>query len=242
MGVCAFALVVLSGSAFGGTTNEGEITNITGELKGDWYTEPDPSYIPASEGHFGLDTLSVPEFVPGEVDVPGAVPRPAEHWADLCVTVCRVPGSQEDAMIAIDKDVYNGTPYRWTDFHMSIGILDIDQVFPQQGLDFKDNPAPVDESDLLGHLMRGENQNGAPELWWFSDDNVPRNGAPHPGVSPGETARFWLGITVPSNLFFLDSATGQEKFTFTIRQHWTPSPGAMAVLGLGGLAAVRRRR
>lgn len=232
----------------------GTIVSIEGELHDGW-SITEQSFIPASQGgHFGLDTLSISEVAPQYFPDPtarGLEPLPVPRWADLWVTVIREP-SDEPAMIAIDKSVLNATSTHWTDFHMEVGVLtfaneaDPFPIAGFDGLDFKRDPAPIEENDRFGPAMFGSNAAGAPSLWWFAAGNGGLDRVvEYPGVQPGESGDFWLGLTVPDELFFSnfpETTIDHEIAIFVLRQHWSPSPGAAGTLALAALVAARRRR
>ena len=254
--VSCCAVMINAGVVYAGTT-PGAIVDIQGTLHGDWILESQ-SFIPgASGGHFGLDTLSLTELVPGTVEDPARQPvdaRPAARWDDLWISVFRDP-TNEDAMISIDKSVLNLTDVHWTDFHMEVGTLiepcqDVipDPLIPIPGLNFKSDPAPVEETGKFGPAMFGMN-GGPPSLWWFAGSNGGVDKVlEYPGVWPQESADFWLGLTIPAELFRPvnprpENTVDHEVATFVLRQHWTPTPGAAGVMALAfGAAGVRRRR
>ncbi|MEI7658767.1 MAG: hypothetical protein WCK33_11950 [Phycisphaerae bacterium] len=73
--------------------------------------------------------------------------------------------------------------------------------------------------------------------------DIPKNGILQISAPAGSTGRWFLSSTAPSvgtNDPLFGGANGgalSHRFEFT-----TPTPGALALLGLGGLAASRRRR
>lgn len=75
------------------------------------------------------------------------------------------------------------------------------------------------------------------------DVDIPKNGILQITAPAGSTGRWFLSSTAPSvgtNDPLFGGANGgalSHRFEFT-----TPTPGALALLGLGGLAASRRRR
>lgn len=74
------------------------------------------------------------------------------------------------------------------------------------------------------------------------DDNVP-DGFGGPFGDP--LYNFVAGNTGTYSVFvasFLSSATGVREYDITVTGSTVPTPGAVALLGLGGLAAMRRRR
>lgn len=242
IGVAAMLGLCASGAWAG--LPSGSVIDIEGALHGDWELLGEPSFIPGSQGgHFGLDTLSLQEFAPETVFPPGAAPRPAEHWADLWIKVYRtVTTAGTSTMIAVDKVVVNDTYTHWTDFHMELGV-DIGRGFrPIDGLEFKTDPAPIEQYQVFPNPPMSMTSH---DLWWIADDAFPGvPGLPVPGAdrSAGNAASFWLGITIPNELFQPSQETGVEFAMITLRQHWTPSPGAAGVLSLAGVAALRRRR
>jgi MYXO-CTERM domain-containing protein len=231
-------LAALTGTALAGNTPDpGTITNIEGAMHGDW-TLTQSSYIPASQdGHFGLDTLAAFESVPGEVTNPtDGSTRPAERWSDLWIKVYRTRGSDAGSMIAVDKEVLNLTDFHWTDFHMELGIGVGSEFQPLDGLTFKTEPSALEETGAFPNPPMYGPAGAAPtSLWWLED---PTNG--YDGVAAGGISLYWVGINIPLSAFGPD--TNGEVAMFTVRQHWTPSPGAAGVFGLAGVAALRRRR
>lgn len=222
----------------------GTVTNIDGAVHGDWYLYQPTTYIPASQGHFGLDTLSVQEIVPEYTQIPTRGLRPAAHWADLWITVYRTTGSDGSTMIAVDKDVFNETFTHWTDFHMELGVGLGSAFQPYDGLEFKTDPAPIEQAGAFPNPPMSMSPH---DLWWLADGQYP--GVPGipggPDASLGSSARFWLGINIPNALF--DSGSVGDGFDgewamITLRQHWTPTPGAAGVLALAGITTLRRRR
>lgn len=207
------------------------VFNIQGDLHGDWQLNTTPSFVPGSQGgHFGFDTLVVQETAP--TFVPGTVPIPAQPWADLWIQVDREPGAT-GTMIAVDKTVVNATPVHWTDFHMELGTGIGDAFQPFDNLEFKTDPGPVEETGAFPNppMTMGSGNS----LWWLQDDKTP-------GVWPQFTAQFWVGIAIPDNLFEPSATGGFETAMFTLRQHWTPTPGAAGVFALAGISSLRRRR
>lgn len=221
-----------------------EVTNITGTIPGVVADIGFQGFI--SQGlpgaHFNLATLDLLENVNDIGGPSGGAPGIA--WWDLVVTVTRAPGQTDGAMIAIDKDVTNFEPWHWTDFHMTLGrgtgatfveSSENDELF------FKTNPAPLNELPFLGPNPViafpdvSFDEPVDPDTIWFT-------GAP--GVAPGQTTGFWLGINIPESFFtpIPPIPGGGSSATFTLRQHATiPAPSAILMLGLAGLAAARRR-
>lgn len=81
-------------------------------------------------------------------------------------------------------------------------------------------------------------------IWTINSINldIPKDGLLQISAIGGGTGRWFLSETAPSvgtNNLALGGASGvySHRFEFT-----TPTPGALALLGLGGLAASRRRR
>jgi hypothetical protein len=202
-------------------------------------TSPTPVFFPldSPNAHLSLPTLILPETV-----LPSTPPVTGKEvaWWDVRIKVTRptsVPPDQ-DVMISIDKDILNTTPYHWTDFHMDL-LREIDGTFQLSNefdfLFFKDQPPPISSDDKFMNPPKKDDPAAADQLWW--DWNPPAN----PGVKPGELARFWIGINVPSSMFVDNMAT------FVLREHATrvPEPTTLILMsaGLVGFAlAVRRHR
>ncbi len=143
---------------------------------------------------------------------------------------------QLPVMLAIDKDVLNQTRWRWTDFHMTLGMRGPDGSFMESDefdfLFFKDTPPSINTSGHFDNPPMQDEPVAPDNLWWFANNT--------PGVLPGELAKFWLGIQIPPSKF--DPGTGMARFV--LREHATvPEPATVALLvSLGmGLLATRRR-
>lgn len=230
----------LAGVAFAGDgVPVGTITNIEGQIHGDW-TLTQQSFTPGSQGgHFDLDTLNAFESVPDAVQDPtSGETRPAEHWADLWIKVYRTRGSDAGAMIGVDKEVLNLTSTHWTDFHMELGVGVGPDFQPLEGLTFKTDPPPAEETGAFPNPPMYGPAPGTPvtELWWLEN---PKDG--FNGVDAGGISLYWVGINIPLSAFQPD--TDGELAMITLRQHWTPTPGTAGVLALaGGVIGLRRRR
>ena len=234
--------LAINAASAGGGPLPGTITNIEAYQIGGWVVDSD--YI--GQSHFDLDTLLLQETVPEPLRGPGF---PPEQWTDIVITVTRASGVTEPAMIAIDKLVNNATNHHWSDFHMELGLyVRANDLAPIDGLEFKTDPAPIEELDRF-HNPPMSGVSGpfdVPSLWWFEDGPIPCDGLPHLGVDPGQSAQFWLGINVPDALFYplnRGSTPGlDEQATFILRQHWTPTPGAVGLFAVAGACGSRRRR
>lgn len=167
-------------------------------------------------------------------------------WWDLDIKVTVSPNDidsltgqpREPVMLSIDKDVFNNTRFRWTDFHMTLGMRLADGSFVESDefdfLFFKDNPPPLEETGAFPNPPMKDEPFAADNLWWLAD---PANG--FPGVLPGGLAKFWLGIQVPPSKF--DPGTGMA--TFVLREHASiPEPATLALLVSSGIALLIRQR
>jgi hypothetical protein len=213
-----------------------ENIQVTGQA-GDLQHTRDPLFIPV--GHFMLPTIDVGESA-GDGG-PGTDPR-QNLWWDLEIKVTADPSAATlGAMIAFDKDVFNRTRFRWTDYHMKLGMglgpnfMESDEL---DFLSFKGNPAPMEKSGAFPMMPMVDEPVAPDNLWWLIDDT-------HPGVFPGQTPIFWLGINIPPTKFMIPPTGGPAMATITLRQHATiPEPAAAALAGMAivAIGLLRRRR
>ncbi len=195
------------------------------------------------EAHFFLATLQVDEAV-GATD-------PNQLWWDLEVKVT-VSSNMigQDAMISIDKDVLNQTPYLWTDFHMALGrgigegIGGFEESTESDGLFFKENPAPSEHTGFFKDSPTFDELPAPDRVNWFADPGNPDPNAVAPGVAPGQTPFFWLGVNVPADFFGSPEVNNDPTMAvFTLRQHATiPEPSTLLIVAVGLLAVASRRR
>ncbi len=168
-------------------------------------------------------------------------------WWDLDIKVTVSPNDidtatglpREPVMLSIDKDVLNNTRFRWTDFHMTLGMRLADGSFMESDefdfLFFKDDPPPLEETGAFLNPPMKDEPVAPDNLWWFDRD--PFTGAMSPGLPPGGLAKFWLGIQVPPNKFVDGMAT------FVLREHASiPEPATLALLASSGIALLLRQR
>lgn len=216
-----------------------EIVNTAGRIEADG-TFLDPNNPGA---HFALATLQADELV-------GATSL-NELWWDLEIKVTISSDMVgQDAMIAIDKDVLNQTPHHWTDFHMTLGrgIGEGPGGFVESsetdGLFFKENPAPTEHTGFFKDPPSFDEPGAPDRISWFADPNNPDPNAVAPGVQPGETPFFWLGITVPAAFFGGPEVNNDPTMAlFTLRQHASiPEPTSLLLMAIGALAWPRRRK
>ncbi len=194
--------------------------------------------VGTSGAHFSLDTLYVLERA-GSTGAPDPL---RNLWWDLGIEVAVTPNmATMGAMIAIDKDVINRTPFRWTDFHMTLGMGFGDNFMESNESDllfFKPNPPPMEKSGAFPNPPMTDEPIDPDSLWWGPDPNFP-------GVPPGgPPAIFWLGINVPASKFEPNPTGGPAIARFTLRQHATiPEPsGLVLAAGLAVAAAWARRQ
>lgn len=187
--------------------------------------------------HLGLATGSIAETV-------GDPTTTAGLWWDIDLKVSVPVGEldpstgrpREPVMLGIDKDVLNETRWRWTDFHMTIGMRDpVTGEFMESDefdfLFFKTDPAPRTHDGLFDDPPEMDEPVAPDNLDWFARNS--------PGVLPGQTAFFWLGIQIPPHKF--DPQTGMARIV--LREHATiPEPATIALLACSGLALVSLRR
>ncbi len=196
-----------------------------------------PSMIdgePNPDAHFGFDTIEVEESWTGfgslELDI--MLPTP-------------VDGS---AMIALDKKVTNNSALNeMLTFVMELGTISEDFnnqqfVFTESNetdlLFFKGDPtAPQEELDQFLDPADQDEAIDPDVLTWFSDSETAFN-----GLQPGEMALFWLAINVHDGI----DGKLDGMASFTLRQtafgRVIPEPGTLALVGLGAIALLRRRR
>jgi hypothetical protein len=197
-------------------------------------------------GHFSLPTIYVGEAV-GDG---GPNTDPTQNlWWDLEIKVtAETTAAQAGAMIAFDKDVVNQTRFRWTDYHMTLG-MGLGPNFmpsdPSDGLYFKTDPAPMEKSGAFPNPPMYDNPIEPDNLWWLVDATTP--GSVPPGVLPGQIANFWLGIVIPPSKFMIPPTGGPAMAVITLRQHATiPEPTSVALVGValvgGGLLRRRTNR
>jgi hypothetical protein len=191
-------------------SSNGAITNIdiSGSLGP---VEASSSFIPTadSSAHFSLATLTINESVLGN--------RGA--W-DLQIDVTRTPpeAGLRDEVISIDKNVSNLTDLRWEAFHMTLGF-GMGSEFVESGeaefLFFNDSPPPAEETSAFQNPPVKDEDVRADTLWWFGP----------PGLEAEGTARFWLAMTVPDELF-----DDNNTATFTLREQAMIVPEASSVI------------
>lgn len=122
-----------------------------------------------------------------------------------------------DPNVRIVKTLDNDTNFAWTDFHIDL--------IPQPGLGpIVVNPASVD-SDRFSDVMVMNNPDGSANIWWFS--NFGLGDTP---VQIGEYVTLDFTFNIPGTV------------AFKMRQTPTPEPAGLALLTLGGLALIRRKR
>ncbi len=133
--------------------------------------------------------------------------------------------------IAIDDEIItNSTGVDWTDFHFEI----------------------LDGNDAFFDDVRTANSGGGPPIGFFIEPFQQATFSPDlqeldvfDGVVPSGT-QWFPGDGATDGQLWMSMNTGDGVntpfTTFTLKETPTPTPGAMALLGLGGLAAARRRR
>ncbi len=200
-------------------------------------------------GAHAFATLDWDEDIgPGAIDSFTDPTRPPKEfaWWDIPITVTRSTpdiANNQGVMVSIDKDVFNNTPIRWTDFHMSVGFgvgPGYEVSDETDFLFFKDDPPPVNKAPPFpGGVMafadppKQDDPVAPDELWWDWDPDNGKN-----GLGPGEATAFWLGVAVPSSAF-----GGGPTATFTLREHASvPEPGALALASAALLCTFGRRR
>ena len=233
----AFSVLVLScvGVARASVMNI-EIINTDGRI------EADSFFLPSSDpgAHFSLATLGIDETAGAQSG--------DELWWDVEVKVTvSTDMIGQDAMIAIDKDVLNNTPYLWTDFHMTLGQglgANFQESDEFDGLFFKENPEPIEKTGFFSNPPERDEPGAPDNLWWFFDPGNPDPNQASFGVAPGETPFFWLGINVPAGLFGGPAVGGDPTMAvFTLRQHASiPEPSAALLFTSAGSLLVLRRR
>jgi hypothetical protein len=224
----------------------GDITNVTATVTAPAVNPPAQNFRPPQFGRRAeLNVLQV-------VNAPGGVSggEPGVAWWDIDIVVTRPIGDNGSDLLDLKHlRVTNNTGIDWKDFHVTIGQKTAAGVFVpspvNSGLFFRNTPAPVNTAnggagDVQAFDAAPEQDTaGAPDqLWWDGG----------PGLNNGQTTGFRLRVhlptdTTPNFAWTQNAAAGTETIAFSIRQHATvPAPGSMALLGIGGLVAGRRRR
>ena len=122
-------------------------------------------------------------------------------------------------IIITDEALYNNTSQAWTGFRMQ--LIDSGQA----GFD----PAATFASGFsIGPFTTTTYSAGNTQVD-FGGGVVPAGGIWYPGLGSG-------GLVINVNL------SNQNPVVFTLKETPVPTPGAAALLGLGGLALSRRRR
>ena len=223
---------------FDGTVENLQLLNVDDLRQRDVVID-NPQFIPPANGHFNIATLDWDENIgPGNDN---------DLWWDVEIKVTRSGLDIElnrGVMISIDKDVTNNTNLHWTDFHMTVGRGVGDDFVESDEFDwlyFKTEPAPLNKAPGgFPDPVKGfddppmQDEPIAPDnLWWFADNT--------PGVAPGQTTAFWLGINVPDSMF--DASTDPSMVTITLREHASiPEPTTFMILGVAAAVLLPRRR
>lgn len=119
-----------------------------------------------------------------------------------------------DAIVKLYKFATNHSGFDWTDFHMTLTPSPTSTV-----------SVDLATSNRFSDITVQANPDGSTDVWYLTDP-----GAGDTPILAGQSARLDLRVLV----------TGDGDFT--IAQHPTPEPTSLALLALGGLAALRGRR
>lgn len=182
---------------------------------------------PAVGGTSTSPTITITENVGAPANP--ALPNQAGFW-DLKLNVTRNSNSNND--FRITKIITNNSGVAWTDFHMVLGTIQGGRFVPSdiEGLFFTGSPGPS-STQMPTASRSGTN------IVNYSGGVV---------ASPGGALTVNADINVP---------IGMSGTEFIVRQIATtdpnaplviptdlPAPGTAALLGIGGLFALRRRR
>ena len=143
--------------------------------------------------------------------------------------VFRQTGASTIQSIVLDDEIIaNSTGVDWTDFHIDL-LNGLDAWFDEVQTGQSGGPGPIGfyigpfteaaftsprRLDISGGVVAGGQV-------WFPGD----------GAANGQ---LWIGV--------VSAPSGAPGTLFTLKETPTPEPGSLALLGLGGLAVIRRRR
>lgn len=154
-------------------------------------------------------------FIPNTSDTTKGTGWTVEHWVAGGPAHLRIEVlADSDPDVTITKSLVNSTGFAWTSFE-----IDLNQVLPFA--------VPTAYAGSLGSSRFSSNSTvngltGASMTWTQSGTDTP--------VLPGESVSFFFTFNIPGSV------------VVEMVQTPIPTPGALGLLGLGGLVALRRRR
>jgi hypothetical protein len=129
----------------------------------------------------------------------------------------------EDPIVRFIEDISNDTTFAWTDYHITIGMNNSTFSILSTGL-----LAPAGWTANVTAVAPGQIPNGGGSGYVGSINYVMSTGGSPIAISDTGTFGFKISFT--------------GSTAFSMEQVPTPEPTTIALLGLGGLALIRRRR
>jgi hypothetical protein len=142
-----------------------------------------------------------------------------QHWFPAHVEGDFITDTPEDPTVNILEDIENSTTFAWTDYHIAFGMV--------QSFTFVSATMPSGWTAVISSVTPGQIPNGGPMGYVGTIDYYQSAGLP---INIGDIGTFGFKVS-----FFGSTAFSTEQIP-------TPEPTTIALLGIGAISVIRRRR
>lgn len=203
--------------------------DLSGGWRASWDASLDPFVDIQDNGVVNAQGVDV-QVIQKSAEFTQAPPFPGFPFPTIPIVFTQIDPNAVGFIAIDDEIITNSTGVTWTDFHME--ILDGNDSFFDPARTLASGGAgPIGWTISPFTQAAFSDNNQVLDIW----DGTVASGSqwfPGDGVSDGQ---LWLSMNT-------GDGTNTPFTTFTLKETPTPTPGAMALLGLGGVAFARRRR
>ncbi len=216
---CATGVVVIGAPAVGG------MINIGGGWQASWDASLDPfvSITPLSVGPDAVFIKKTAEFTQG--------PQIGGLFPAIPIVFTQTDPGAVGSIVIEEEEITNSTGVEWTDFHFE--ILDgNDAFFDPAATAASGGPGPIG-FDVAPFTQASFSDND--QVLDVLGGVVPDGAVWRPGDDAAGDGALWLTLNT-------GDGASTPFTTFTLKETPTPTPGSLALVGLAGLACLRRGR